>query len=379
MQLFLSYSRKDAAFALGLARSLEALGHSVWIDTEDIVASGEDLWRRSIVNGIVGCDVLLLVLSPNSVTSQNVEREITVAAEEKKRIVPVVFRPCEIPPGFLYELAGVQRIDFSTQPPDEAVAQLDRFLRQLGPQAGAAVVPPASPLAPPMLPVPAAPDPRIDHRRRNVAIGAGTGIVLVIALIAALTSGGGDGSTNPTSPGVVTESGVAGTTTPVAAPTDATPITVIDPVAQQAMDIVSQWAAATSARDWDTVRAISVPEQGKDLARFNTFYGAPNDPRHMQTVNAYIAGANVQTGNVVHVEGAVVAWDVYFDDSRVVGDPPLSTNTGCREWVVDVGTGKILEWSVPHDPGLSGGERVYEQIQEADFPRLYADYCHAAA
>ena len=41
-----------------------------------------------------------------------------MAAEISRRIIPVVHRPCELPDGFQFELAGVQRIDFATEPYD---------------------------------------------------------------------------------------------------------------------------------------------------------------------------------------------------------------------------------------------------------------------
>ena len=389
MQLFLSYSRTDAQFAKLLASSLETLGHSVWIDAEDIVASGEDRWRRSIVNGITRCDAMLLVLSPNSVTSQNVEREVTVAAEMKKRIAPVMYQQCELPAGLMYELAGVQRIDFTQQSHEEAVSQLDHFLRHLDSQSAMATVPTTLPPTPTPPPTPPPATPR-GHRTRNALIGAG--LVAVIIVIAAVTSGGsGDGSSDATSTSVVTQSVISVATETTDAPAVTTSVTEAQPtappvqtstepsttiaVSQRAIDIVGHWAAETTARNWDAVLALSMPDQNRGVDKLISIYGPLDDPHHLETLNAYIAGATVQDG-LVYVEGARIAWD-YFEDPRVVTVPPISTNVGCREWVVDVGKEKIVAETFVHDPALSGGERIFKLIQEPDFPGLYATYCHA--
>ena len=47
MRLFVSYSRSDAQFVERLTHGLEADGHDVWVDTEDI--AGSEQWRASIV------------------------------------------------------------------------------------------------------------------------------------------------------------------------------------------------------------------------------------------------------------------------------------------------------------------------------------------
>jgi hypothetical protein len=105
-----------------LRDDLGRAGHDVWLDTEDIV--GGEAWRRSIAAGIEGADVVLVLLSPDSVASPNVERELTIADESAKRVLPVVVSPTELPAGFRYALAGVQHVDFAREPYPAAVAQL---------------------------------------------------------------------------------------------------------------------------------------------------------------------------------------------------------------------------------------------------------------
>ncbi|HEY1280641.1 MAG TPA: TIR domain-containing protein [Acidimicrobiales bacterium] len=146
MQVFLSYSRNDKAFVGRLKAELTGRRIDVWLDTEDLASADEDRWRRSIVQGIRESAALIVVLSPDSVMSGQVERELTIAAEAGRRIIPVVHRPCELPDGFQFELAGVQRIDFVEQPFDHALDQLVRRIGKITPVASAP--PPFTPSTP---------------------------------------------------------------------------------------------------------------------------------------------------------------------------------------------------------------------------------------
>jgi hypothetical protein len=133
MKVFLSYSRRDAEFVDRLGRQLSGRGYDVWVDREDVVGGGEDRWRRSIVRAIRDSDVVILVLSPNSAVSENVERELSVAADNARRLIPVLLRECQMPDGFQYELAGLQYVDFSILEFDEAMRQLAVQLGPAGP------------------------------------------------------------------------------------------------------------------------------------------------------------------------------------------------------------------------------------------------------
>jgi TIR domain len=89
-RLFVSYSRKDAEFVGRLTSQLEAWQHDVWVDTDDI--PGSEARRASVVEGIGQADAVLLVISPNSMASDNVQRKIAVGAEERRRIIPVLLQ-----------------------------------------------------------------------------------------------------------------------------------------------------------------------------------------------------------------------------------------------------------------------------------------------
>ena len=104
---FFSYARSDTEFALRLADELRSLGLDLWVDQLDIPAGAQ--WDDAIQDALTECASLLLVISPESVASQNVKDEVSYALEEKKRIVPALYRECDIP----FRWRRFQRAEFS--------------------------------------------------------------------------------------------------------------------------------------------------------------------------------------------------------------------------------------------------------------------------
>jgi adenylate cyclase len=109
--VFISYSRKDSDRALQLADQLRASGISVWIDRRRIM--GAEQWATEIVEGIRACSTFLLLISSDSIQSDNVLKELSLASEGRKRLLPVDIHPTELPSSFAYPLAGLQRLAIS--------------------------------------------------------------------------------------------------------------------------------------------------------------------------------------------------------------------------------------------------------------------------
>ncbi len=117
--IFVSYSRKDAAFVDRLEAAMKARGFAPKIDRTDIYAF-ED-WRRRIENLIVEADTIVFVLSPDAVASEVCRWEVGFAAELKKRFAPIVCRATaadDIPP----ELARLNFVFFDEEAKFEASA-----------------------------------------------------------------------------------------------------------------------------------------------------------------------------------------------------------------------------------------------------------------
>ena len=87
---FISYSRKDKAFATALKERLEVAGFEILFDLEDILGS-ED-WAKRLVDMIAGADHFVFVISPDSCQSRVCSIEINTALDLSKSIVPVALR-----------------------------------------------------------------------------------------------------------------------------------------------------------------------------------------------------------------------------------------------------------------------------------------------
>lgn len=106
-QIFISYSRVDTEFVARLMNDLSAQGLDIWMDQSDIGAGQR--WDSVIQSALEECGLFIIVLSPHSVASENVLDELAYVINEKKRIIPILLKPCEIP----YRIARIQFVDFT--------------------------------------------------------------------------------------------------------------------------------------------------------------------------------------------------------------------------------------------------------------------------
>src|ERR1700756_863022 len=85
-KVFISYSRKDMAFADALEAALKARGFEPLIDRSEIYAF-EEWWQR--IEALIGsADTVVFVLSPDSVASEVSRKEVAFAASLNKRFAP---------------------------------------------------------------------------------------------------------------------------------------------------------------------------------------------------------------------------------------------------------------------------------------------------
>ncbi len=85
--VFISYSRKDAAFVRRLHDALKEAGRESWVDWEGIPPSAE--WMAEIQRAIASADTFVFVVSYHSADSTVCRNEVEYAAEQGKRIIPV--------------------------------------------------------------------------------------------------------------------------------------------------------------------------------------------------------------------------------------------------------------------------------------------------
>jgi hypothetical protein len=101
--IFLCHTAVDKPFVRRLAAGLEAHGVRYWLDEAEIKV-GDSLIEK-IREGLDEVDYVAVVLSPDSVESRWVKRELDVALNQEisgrtVRVLPIMHRNCE-PPSFL--------------------------------------------------------------------------------------------------------------------------------------------------------------------------------------------------------------------------------------------------------------------------------------
>jgi|GEM_PF-840613 len=106
-KIFISYSRKDTDFVRKLAGDFEKAGYDVWWDLTDL--RGGDDWVRQIPAAIEASQFIVVVLSPNSVASEWVQKEYTQALSLRKKIIPIMLASCNVP----FALNTINYVNFS--------------------------------------------------------------------------------------------------------------------------------------------------------------------------------------------------------------------------------------------------------------------------
>jgi len=105
-RLFISYSSKDQAFVGDLDTRLKQSGHHVWLNTESIAKGGR--WHDQMVAGLRDTDVLILVVSKNSIASQWVTEEWQTFLKSGKRILPILIDETAEAPREINELEMIK-------------------------------------------------------------------------------------------------------------------------------------------------------------------------------------------------------------------------------------------------------------------------------
>jgi adenylate cyclase len=119
--IFISYSSKDRIQADQLIELLGSAGLSVWIDKSGIEVATS--WSKEIVQAINECKAFVVLLSPNSLLSNNVIKEVSLASEKRKKILPLDLEPVQLSEDLEYQLAGIQHA---------SMTNIDAVIRALG-------------------------------------------------------------------------------------------------------------------------------------------------------------------------------------------------------------------------------------------------------
>src|SRR5215203_1929125 len=93
VKIFVSYSRLDSDLGTAVYNYLRDT-HEVFIDTKKI-AGGEE-WEKVIETEISKCDRFILILTLSSINRAEVKKEIELAIDKKKKIIPCIHSSIEI-------------------------------------------------------------------------------------------------------------------------------------------------------------------------------------------------------------------------------------------------------------------------------------------
>lgn len=111
-EVFLSHSSDDRAFTNTLADELVRQSVPVWYSKSNI--RGAQQWHDEIGAALNRCDWFVIVLSPASVASMWVKRELLFTLEQERyqnKIVPILYQQCEFE-NLSWALSQIQMVDF---------------------------------------------------------------------------------------------------------------------------------------------------------------------------------------------------------------------------------------------------------------------------
>jgi hypothetical protein len=209
IDVFISHGSEDADLARQIRSHLESGGFRCWMAPDDV--TGPESWAEQIVDAIQGCRVMLILISDQANRSQHVSKEVDLAMDAGKPLLPVRVEDV-VPTGALqYLLALAQWVDAFPGSVDKHVAAVkSRIVAILGDETTRttdAAEPPIPRRAPAETPAPApipeaAPD-RASRLGRLPAWapwvgGALAAVVVVVAVIAVMSRGNGGEATTTT-------------------------------------------------------------------------------------------------------------------------------------------------------------------------------------
>lgn len=98
--VFLSHTSVDKSLVEKLANDLRRVGVNVWFDKWEIKVGESLTWK--IEQGIRGNEHLIIVLSPEAISSEWVRSELGAAwarqmQQQQVVVLPILYRDCDIP------------------------------------------------------------------------------------------------------------------------------------------------------------------------------------------------------------------------------------------------------------------------------------------
>lgn len=91
MKVFISHSPRGAALAQAVAVGLRREGLETWLPVDEVLPG--DNWAERVSSALAECEAMVVLLTPDTLTSDNVQWEMSFALGNKAyrhRLVPVL-------------------------------------------------------------------------------------------------------------------------------------------------------------------------------------------------------------------------------------------------------------------------------------------------
>lgn len=106
--IFVSYSRRDSEIVFPIVDRLKDAGYSCWMDVTGIESSDE--FKRVLVKAIRCSKVVLFFSSANSNSTEWTVKEINIAVQMRKPIIPIRLDDVQYDDSIFFDLSGVDYI-----------------------------------------------------------------------------------------------------------------------------------------------------------------------------------------------------------------------------------------------------------------------------
>ena len=123
--VFVSYSHTDRLQVYPIIDYLNKTGINIWYD-EGIPVS-ED-WKKSIVDNLELCSAFLVFITPHTIDSEYVRKEISFALKKHKPFFSVYLKETELPSELEFEIGNIQFMKKFLLPEPEFYDKLNRML-----------------------------------------------------------------------------------------------------------------------------------------------------------------------------------------------------------------------------------------------------------
>lgn len=125
--VFISFSFSDQGIAEDIVNKLTSkYGISCWICTRNI--DGGKRFKSSISEAIQEAKVVVFLQSEHSVISREIPREIGIALDADKTIIPFKLDQAQLQGDMVYDLQGVQYIDATVPTPEQRIDDLAKSI-----------------------------------------------------------------------------------------------------------------------------------------------------------------------------------------------------------------------------------------------------------